>query len=288
MVSIDEPNVLPMSFNPSHLGFKTIASTSVLTLLALLSLSIHIIVRVFIHKNIAFDDFLTVLAFAISLSLVGKTIWCVAVEGWGEHVANVTHTHLEMIAKSLLVDEELWSFVNTLIRASGLIFSIKMISEHRLARAVATYALIFSILHGLSTLIVGALICRPLNAAWDSSIKGACINQTASFISLEAIGLAIDIMILSIPLFVFARLDKRLREKCGTLIMFSVGTLVTIITGLRIASLHRIRSLDLTYDQAYLGLLSTLGALISIIATCIPSFPCAYRYAWEKYSNSRA
>ncbi|KAI0879750.1 hypothetical protein GGS24DRAFT_438740 [Hypoxylon argillaceum] len=41
-------------------------------------------------------------------------------------------------------------------------------------------------------------------------------------------------------------------------------------------SLHRFDSLDLKYDQAYLGLLSTFSALIGIIARCVPSFAAIY------------
>lgn len=46
---------------------------------------------------------------------------------------------------------------------------------------------------------------------------------------------------------------------------------VTIITGLRIGALGRVDSPDLTYNESYLGLLSTLGALLSIITSCATS-----------------
>lgn len=42
---------------------------------------------------------------------------------------------------------------------------------------------------------------------------------------------------------------------------------VTIITALRVAALGRVNSTDFTYDQSYLGLLSTVGALIAVICS---------------------
>ena len=40
---------------------------------------------------------------------------------------------------------------------------------------------------------------------------------------------------------------------------------VLVITILRIAALDKVDTSDFTYNQAYLGLLSTLGALISVV-----------------------
>ena len=46
---------------------------------------------------------------------------------------------------------------------------------------------------------------------------------------------------------------------------------VFIITGLRIQALHLTTSADFTYSKGYIGLLSVLGALLSIIFCCVPS-----------------
>lgn len=43
---------------------------------------------------------------------------------------------------------------------------------------------------------------------------------------------------------------------------------VTIITALRIAALHRVSASDFTYDQGYLGLLSTIGGILGLIVCC--------------------
>ena len=45
---------------------------------------------------------------------------------------------------------------------------------------------------------------------------------------------------------------------------------VFIITGLRIQALRMVNAEDFTYSKGYLGLLSTLGALLGIIFCCVP------------------
>lgn len=48
---------------------------------------------------------------------------------------------------------------------------------------------------------------------------------------------------------------------------------VLIITALRIAALKRVTSQDFSYDRGYLGLLSILGPLITIVCCCATSIP---------------
>ena len=52
---------------------------------------------------------------------------------------------------------------------------------------------------------------------------------------------------------------------------------VIIITCLRIQALHSVNSTDFTYSKGYLALLSTLGALLSIITGCAPTIRFALR-----------
>ncbi|KAI0802601.1 hypothetical protein GGR55DRAFT_664826 [Xylaria sp. FL0064] len=261
---------------------QTIILSSVFTLLAILSFSAHVTARIVILRKLGLDDWLTGGAFVITLALVTQTIWAVVEEGQGRHVSLVIHTEFELLAKSLLVHEELWALVNILIRLSASIAIKALFGNIRQWGILSNVAMTFSILHGIFPLLIGALVCRPLNAAWDPNVEGTCINQTASFIAIEAIGLAIDILVLAVPCLVIPRLVMSRKRQWALVLLLSSGSLVTIITGVRIAALHRVGSLDVTYDQAYLGLLSTLGALLSIIASCVPSFGPIYKAIYKK------
>ncbi|KAI1276573.1 hypothetical protein F5Y07DRAFT_366310 [Xylaria sp. FL0933] len=261
---------------------QTIILSFVFTILAILSFFAHITVRIVILRKLGLDDWLTGGAFVITLALVTQTVWAVVHEGQGRHVSLVTHTEFELLAKSLLVHEELWALVNILIRLSASIAIKALFGNISQWRILSNVAMTLSILHGVFSLLIGALVCRPLNAAWDPTVEGTCINQTASFIAIEAIGLAIDILVLAVPCLVIPRLMMSRKRQWALVLLLSSGSLVTIITGVRIAALHRVGSLDVTYDQAYLGLLSTLGALLSIIASCVPSFGPIYKAICKK------
>ncbi|KAI1768484.1 hypothetical protein GGR53DRAFT_478280 [Hypoxylon sp. FL1150] len=252
----------------SDVALATIICTFILTPLAILSLSIHLFTC---KQMFAYDNLLILIAFLISLALVGQITWAVVDEGQGQHMSSVTHDQFEHAAKSLLVSEALWALANTLIRLTALLFLLKLFSPVYRLRCLLILLIGVSIAYGIAALLTTALICRPIQASWDNQDQGTCGDQIASFVSLEVVGLIIDLAILIVPIPTILTLNMPLKRRALTILLISAGTVVIVITGLRIAALHRINTSDFSYDQGYLGLLSILGTLISIITCYVPS-----------------
>ncbi|KAI1655627.1 hypothetical protein F4813DRAFT_366676 [Daldinia decipiens] len=266
-----------MFLTTSNVALATIVCTYVFTFLALLSSAIHVFMCIK-KSRLSWDDISTFIAFAMTLGLVCQTTWAVIDEGQGQHVSDVTRSQFELTAKSLLVNEALWAVINMFIRLSalGLIYTLFKIKRIVM---IWTWAFIsMSIMHGIAAILTGVLICHPIQASWDTRVQGTCGNQTTAYVALEVGGLVIDIAILVIPMISILGLRLNMRRKLGIILMFSAGSLVTIITSFRIAALHRVTSTDFSYDQGYLGLLSTLGALLGIISCCSTSLPSFIHY----------
>ncbi|KAI1377259.1 hypothetical protein F4677DRAFT_49921 [Hypoxylon crocopeplum] len=256
----------------SDVALTTIICTYIFTFLAVLSLLVHGSVRLKKFSGFLLEDYLTFAAFMIALGLVGQITWAVIDEGQGQHMSDVSRSQFELTAKSLLANEALWALVNTFIRLSALTMFWKIFNATATARYFSAVLMCCSIMYGIAALLTAALICRPIQAAWDNQVQGTCGNQTAAYVALEVIGLVIDMAILALPFQPIMGLSMRSVTKSLILLAFSAGAFVIIITGFRIAALHRVNASDFTYDQGYLGLLSTLGALVSIICCCAVSF----------------
>ncbi|KAI1138856.1 hypothetical protein F5Y05DRAFT_352712 [Hypoxylon sp. FL0543] len=277
-----------MSLAASTVALATIVCTYIFTFLALLSLAIHGYMRLSNFIRFSLEDFSTSLAAIITLGLVGQITWAVVDEGQGQHVSEVTQSQFELTAKSLLVSEALWALVNTFIRLSALILLHRVFSVTAVNRFQSVFLISLSILHGIAALLTAILICRPVHASWDPNVRGGiCGNQTAAYVGLEACGLLIDIAILALPFRPVLTMQMSTRQKLNVLLLLSAGVVVVVITGLRIAALHRVNSSDFSYDQGYLGLLSTLGALLGIISCCAPSFAQFFRHLQFKSSTSQ-
>ncbi|KAI1770233.1 hypothetical protein F4818DRAFT_274425 [Hypoxylon cercidicola] len=203
----------------SDVALATVICTYIFTFLAIVSLAIQTFETINRWRKFELEDLLTWIAFIISLALIGQITWAVVDESQGQHMSNVTRSQLELIAKSLLVSEALWALVNTFIRVTASVFI------HRIF-VVETLPLTgVSIVHGIAALLTAVLICRPIQASWDDQDQGTCGNQTAAFISLEVIGLIIDIAILALPIWFIFSLHMQLKKKVSTIFIMSAGAL---------------------------------------------------------------
>ncbi|OTB11397.1 hypothetical protein K445DRAFT_370250 [Daldinia sp. EC12] len=247
-------------------------------------------------KLLSWDDFSIFIAFIITLALICQITWAVIDEGQGQHMSDVTRSQFEMTAKSLLANEALWALINVFVRLSALGSIATIFHTHRPVRIQARIFMGISIAHAFAAILTGVLICRPIQASWDTEVQGTCGNQTVAYVIIEIGGLIIDLAILAIPIRSILHLSLNTRGKIRFILIFSAGAVyvlsmpgyrlvidttnhrVTIITGFRIAALHRVNSSDFSYDQGYLGLLSTLGALLGITSCCAIYFPAFINY----------
>jgi hypothetical protein len=79
--------------------------------------------------------------------------------------------------------------------------------------------------HGIVSVLEVCLICRPLAAQWDPNVGGACGNQIASFVTIEVLGLALDVAILVLPIRPLFKLTIPLKKKVVPLMIFSSGVM---------------------------------------------------------------
>lgn len=75
----------------------------------------------------------------------------------------------------------------------------------------------------IAVLIVNICQCHPVRYFYDKTIPGQCIDQTAFYISTAALNLLTDVMVLSIPIIITARLHMPLRRKIAVCIILCLG-----------------------------------------------------------------
>ncbi|KAI1110700.1 hypothetical protein F5Y14DRAFT_428075 [Nemania sp. NC0429] len=278
-------------FDTTSIGQLTIILGWVLTALALLSVILYMWSKTVRDMSVieSFDDILLYLSFILALALMCLTTWAVLVEGQGRHQSAESRSQIERIAKSLLINEILWSIVNTFLRIAAIRFIRKLcaISKDSLIsfHGLTIILLVVSIAYLVVVVAISLAICQPISKGWDPTVKGTCGNEILAYICLELISLVIDLAIVIAPLPVIMKLHMSLVRRLGVSILLSLGSVVFIITALRIASLNRVNSQDFSYDRGYLGLLSILGPLITIICCCPTSYWGVIGPSWRKWGK---
>lgn len=119
------------------------------------------------------------------------------------------------------------------------------------------------------------LQCRPISYNWTNwrgEGGGQCVNISAVAWANAAVSIALDLFMLAVPLSQLRALKLHWKKKIGVALMFIVGTFVTIVSIIRLASLVEFReSTNLTWDYWAVSLWSTVEITVGIICACMPS-----------------
>lgn len=78
---------------------------------------------------------------------------------------------------------------------------------------------------GLSQVLVGIFMCRPVQGFWDQSVEATCIPNFPQFYINAAGNIITDIAVLVLPLPVINRLNLAKPQKILLLGIFSLGFL---------------------------------------------------------------
>ncbi|KAI0392496.1 hypothetical protein F5Y17DRAFT_436238 [Xylariaceae sp. FL0594] len=279
---------MALVFETTTVGWLTIIVGWILTVLALIAVALYIWSKYANRRSFrGADDILLYLSLFLSLALMAVTTWAVVVEGQGKHQPAESRSQFELVAKSLLVNEVLWGIVNTLMRIGAILFirrvfiprmrdtpdvhwySYKLSDFDRVMDVGTRVLMSLSIAYGVGVFVTSLAICQPISASWDPTTPaGSCGNEIVAYLSLEIIAAILDLAITIAPLPRIARLKIPSQKRLTVLFLFSLGSVVFIITGLRVAALNRVNSRDFSYDRGYIGFLSILGPLIAIICGC--------------------
>ncbi|POS71948.1 integral membrane protein [Diaporthe helianthi] len=169
------------------------------------------------------DDVLVIMAFLISMVLVSLSTWAIVDEGLGRHQQDVSASHLEIAAKSVLVSEALWTLVTGLLRITAGLFICRIFRPPALGRRITIGIMALSAALAIASIIQIFLICQPFAAQWDPNVVGSCGDQVVSFISMESMGLLLDIGIFIIPSITIINLQLPVSTRTALALIANVG-----------------------------------------------------------------
>lgn len=75
----------------------------------------------------------------------------------------------------------------------------------------------------IMTLLIGVLICAPIERNWNPTVIGTCGDQIAGYTAVSAVNVAVDIIMCTMPLPVILRLQLKGPYKFALVGIFSTG-----------------------------------------------------------------
>ncbi|KAH8659342.1 hypothetical protein BGZ60DRAFT_415072 [Tricladium varicosporioides] len=137
--------------------------------------------------------------------------------------------------------------------------------------------LIAQILIGLSccwmtsTVLIGFLICHPVQMNWNPLITdGKCGDRNLAFTVAGIVNVMTDFFILLVPIPMVLKLTLPKASKFGLLLIFCMGILTMVIGSVRITVLLDVDFMDFTFSGKTLHIFTIAEAGVAIMVSSSP------------------
>ncbi|KAK2761722.1 hypothetical protein FQN54_001550 [Arachnomyces sp. PD_36] len=246
-------------------GHQTIAIVVSFTALALLTVILRCYTRFFLLKGHGLDDIFIVIAM-----LYWHEHMSISAYGSGRHVQFVTLEMNTMSLKYLFASIHCYNVGLTTTKLAILIL-YRRIFVVKGMQITSIVLMVIVVLYGLSTIISGIWYCIPIEAFWDTTIKGAkCVNQFTLYFANAGINIATDCAILILPVPFIKKLQIPKRQKVTLVVILSLGAFTCLTSIFRLTALHTLlKSKDPTWDQPATAYWSAIELNMGIICACL-------------------
>ncbi|PVH82275.1 hypothetical protein DL98DRAFT_620272 [Cadophora sp. DSE1049] len=244
--------------------------------IALVAVALRCYSRYSKFRRLGSDDWLAVAAGLILIPLVVISIYNGIINGYGRHYWDLDPSKI----KNLLKASMLVFYVN-------IIFSLPNCSLTNLRQLrvftprwfiiVDFMTLFIVVLAGLGIMFALIFQCSPISGVWERTLGSQCLNINTLSYSSAAISVGLDVIILTLPIPVLIWLKMNLKKKLSLIVMFSLGSLACITSGIRLKYLVAFATskdptyLPLTGDNALPAIWSFVEICVALICACLPA-----------------
>ncbi|KAJ4295015.1 hypothetical protein N0V90_007023 [Kalmusia sp. IMI 367209] len=189
--------------------------------------------------DIGYDDWSVLATTIISLPSAIVTVYGTVKHGLGQDIWALQPREITEMLKYFYVMAALYFTQTALLKLCLIFFYIRVFPSGRVQRLLWG-TVIFVVLWGTTFVLASILQCQPIHyfwQHWDGLHQGHCVNINAITNSHAAISIALDFWILGIPLWQIWGLKMHWKKKLGVVLMFGVGTFVTVVSILRLRAL---------------------------------------------------
>ncbi|KAF5859687.1 hypothetical protein ETB97_002528 [Aspergillus alliaceus] len=244
-----------------------VASTFLAVSVVIVALRLYI--RLYFTRTPGWDDLVIALAL---LSDIGCFVFVMleAHNGLGQRMDTLSQETLDAQLKALWASIPLYNLSLNLTKTSMVLLYLRLFPL-RAYQIVLVVVLISVIISGLWMVFGSFFMCIPVRSAWDPSIPHKCIPRKVLWGLNAALQITSDIIIVTLPMPLLAKLQLPRRQKIALILVFALGTFGCAVSIVRLTALVRmIESTDRTKYNAAAANWSFIESSIAIICACLP------------------
>ncbi|KAI6715752.1 integral membrane protein [Diplocarpon mali] len=238
--------------------------------LALVAVALRCYSRLSIVHRLGYDDWLAVAAGSILIPLVVLDVYNGLVNGYGRHFWDIDPSRIIELMKIFWVTEILCILALTLVKASILVFYLRVFTRRWFVIA-DILILCAVVLAGLALVIAIVFQCTPISGIWDRTLSSQCANVNTLFYASGAISVGLDLIILILPIPAILGLHLGLKKKSSFILMACVTSGIRLKYLVDFATSKDPTYLPLTGDNALPAIWSFVEICVALICACLPA-----------------
>ncbi|RYP51413.1 hypothetical protein DL769_010816 [Monosporascus sp. CRB-8-3] len=218
------------------------------------------------HTPMRMDDYLTGAACVSCWAFYACTMGMINYGGCATHLWQVTQAQYENLLKWMIPVNIFYMLSTDLAKISLLFFYLQLSPDLKYGILVRTLVAAFT-LYALVYALISIFACRPIYAAWDLTAMrtAACVDKGTFLLTASIANVAMDLVILVLPLPVVVPLQIPWRRKVSLMLLFATGSFVIVVAVYNcVLTIKLFNSDDYTWNLSY-----ELSWMYAELAACI-------------------
>ncbi|KAH9904695.1 hypothetical protein F4778DRAFT_40567 [Xylariomycetidae sp. FL2044] len=263
---VPPPGVEPNFNNPDNYKHENIILHSVVLSITTIAVFVRIYTRAVIRRNMGVDDWLALLSWALalefSITLAYATVW-----GFGMHIYDIRASEILSTLLWLSVSQKSYFPLILSIKLCILLGYLRIFKVDRVTKWSTWIGVALCTIFYVVTFLMDIFRCKPIQAAWNPTIEGTCLDYAAFPWATGIFNVLSDFYILFLPLWPIFRMNMSLVRRIRIATIFGLGLFTCIASILRFAVAIQYGS---DPDQTYVAA-KVLHWTSTVINSCVSS-----------------
>ncbi|KAI4224930.1 MAG: hypothetical protein L6R36_004289 [Xanthoria steineri] len=264
----------PTSFDVNETRQPELYAASLATYtLAVIAVNCRFLSRRLLKIRYGLDDWFSLAALLTATGFLVSTLVCKEIR-YGKHYQTLHFDFVTPFFKNLFVGEILYCLTITFAKFSILCFCWRIFSSSKSIRPPIYILSGIVSMWTLAVIFMTIFQCKPVSGFWNRTKPAICNVDSQKFFIGNAIpNILTDVALMVLPLPYIWQLNRSKSQKIALAGVFLLGGFVIIVSIVRCVILVGIdlKSVDLNYNFAPLGVWTETEANIAILCACLPS-----------------
>ncbi|KAH7136725.1 hypothetical protein B0J13DRAFT_625367 [Dactylonectria estremocensis] len=205
--------------------------------------------------------------------------------GVGYHMDQLGKGHVARLTQSMLAVQGLYGLSMCTSKWS-ILWMLKRVFAVRMFWICTWIIIVVQAAWMIMTLLIGLLICRPIQKNWDPTADGTCGDQIAGYTAVSIINVIVDVAMCLLPIPVIWGLQVKKPYKMALFGIFGIGVVSVIFAIIRLISLRKIDFDDFSYSVPEVITWTYAECGVVILVACSPLLRPIFDKLFRRFLSS--